>query len=520
MTEIVFKEDLVFDTTADIKFGDKQINSSVSRVYNSTWNQTNPISIGDPVAVKPNGDLILASIENNFEDFITNSGANYVGSVTPDGTNIQRVRLSALSDTKYVLAILGGNARVYCTVYDASIPTATPVIQADYVEFSTSNNNWSYSFDVMGVSETQFVVSFYDQINAQTDIVVGNISGSTITAETATKLSIPEYTHRLHKISSNTFMISYLSGVDLRVREFTITGGNTVSLDATEYVLSSYNHTVDVYNRVDKIPGTNNILHTSTAAGGIISSNIIETDGTNITNVGAPQLLQNNPSDTVIRAFDHAFTLDGKIVYATSTSSYPLRSWSGVISGTSITFASPTDINPSIVNAFVGYGFFIDKYSDGKMIVRFIERQYNYYVRYEEVVISDTDGDGLWTRDSFYAFIINNGGTTPNGGMYIEPNESGNEIMGLFVQSTPRVYMWEFASYEYPNNDSLIGIAKNSAANGEELIVGTKGSIVTTNSTFVPGSKYYCQSNGSITTDTSNVYIGQALSTTDILVKK
>ena len=68
---------------------------------------------------------------------------------------------------------------------------------------------------------------------------------------------------------------------------------------------------------------------------------------------------------------------------------------------------------------------------------------------------------------------------------------------------------------------NYIGIAKNSASNGENVTVSTQGSIATNLSGLTVGKEHYIQNNGTLSTTVADpsVIAGTALSATSLLVK-
>ena len=68
---------------------------------------------------------------------------------------------------------------------------------------------------------------------------------------------------------------------------------------------------------------------------------------------------------------------------------------------------------------------------------------------------------------------------------------------------------------------NYIGIAKNSASNGQNVTVSTQGSIVTNLSGLTAGKEHYIQNNGTLSTTVADpsVIAGTALSATSLLVK-
>jgi len=72
---------------------------------------------------------------------------------------------------------------------------------------------------------------------------------------------------------------------------------------------------------------------------------------------------------------------------------------------------------------------------------------------------------------------------------------------------------------EYDNFDGFIGISDGAYSDAATATIQVVGAVDDAQSGLAPGNKYYVSSSGTLTSSSSDIFVGTALSSTEILIK-
>lgn len=154
-----------------------------------------------------------------------------------------------------------------------------------------------------------------------------------------------------------------------------------------------------------------------------------------------------------------------------------------------------------------------------------------------EVVYSDVNNtlylSGYYaTGSACYLFPVTVSGTTPVFGTRLDTNigstatyacsaaydNSTKQVVATSIEGASSPYSGDSVVYQlgYSNNTDFIGIADAAISNAASGSVTIKGGISTNVTGLTPNSTYYVQANGTLSTTTSSVLAGKALSSTSI----
>ena len=134
--------------------------------------------------------------------------------------------------------------------------------------------------------------------------------------------------------------------------------------------------------------------------------------------------------------------------------------------------------------------------------------------------LNTTNGDISLSSQGVLSTDINSGNGSPVATVY-NPNQDKIHVHYRQGDSGPR-YMDTVSLTETTTNaERYVGIANNSASDGQSVTIRTFGSTNSNQSSLTTGSVYYIQKDGTLSTtaDTPSVVAGVALSATSILVK-
>lgn len=160
----------------------------------------------------------------------------------------------------------------------------------------------------------------------------------------------------------------------------------------------------------------------------------------------------------------------------------------------------------------------------------------NYQMMYKEGVVTNLDATSdqesiqmTWDDDgNTHSGVVYNyqNNLTPDL-TYDEENKCVVMIYGGSFQQNATNHPVNVKAYIFASTQTnltsgnYLGIAKNSASNGQNVTVSTQGSIATNLSGLTTGKEHYIQNNGTLSTTAANpsVIAGTALSATSLLVK-
>ncbi len=395
------------------------------------------------------------------------------------------------NNSGYGTAIVG-------TVSGTSISFGTPVVFA-----STGIEYTSVVFD----SANNKIVIAYKGGVSRGKAIVGTISGGVISFGTEAQFESGTTNHisATFESSTNKVVIVYADGGDSNFGKAVVgtVSGTSISFGGiTAYNNASTISTSVAYDiNADKIVVTyinNNDSYGYCRVGAI--------SGTDITFPSSSVSFTYNPQGTAT-TYDSNAT---KVVIAYgANSNYYGTAIVGTVSGTSISFGSPTTFQ----NLQIGSSLFASFDSNSNKVVI----AYGVGTASGSLVVGTVSASSI----SFGSPVVfNNTGTTDNitscfdstsNKIVIAYRDSSNSNSGTSV-------VFQNASTT-TNYTSFIGITDQAIADGASGKVVVQGGVSEKVTGLTANTDYYVQSNGSISTTASSVPAGKALSSTSILLK-
>jgi len=394
------------------------------------------------------------------------------------------------------------------TVSGTSISFGSPSVfnaaNTDHIRATFDSSNGKVVIGYRDVGD-----SFYGKA------IVGTVSGTSISFGTEVSFSgsvSVDYISPVYDSTNQKVVIAYRDGSSTAgtaivgtVSGTSISFGTPVVFDSgnSSYILTTFDST---NNKVVIAYQDEDNSWYGTAVVGTVS-------GTSIS-FGTPVVFEyaaaGNPSPT----FDSS---SGKvvIVYYDGGNSYYGTAVVGTVSGTSISFGTPVVYNTA--NTFASMATYDS--TNQKVVISYYDAGNNSY----GTAIAGTVSGTSISFDSPVVFESASTGyiaptfDSSNGKVVIAYQDNGNSTYGTAVVFSPSTMV---ASTNL-TSENFIGISDASYTNGQTATIQLAGSVDDAQSGLTPGSKYYVQNDGTLSTSVGSpsVFAGTAVASTKLIVK-
>ena len=453
------------------------------------------LASGQTVALKTDGTVEAVSgvAEGAGAKSVFESANTSATATAYDSTNNKVViAYSDWGNSNYGTAVVG-------TVSGTSISFGTPVV------FETGSASYiSVSYDA---SASKSVIAYTDDDNSSYGTaVVGTVSGTSISFGSPVVFlsGFTFYTSAAYDSTNNKTVIAYRDSITTNYGTAIVgtVSGTSISFGTAvvfESATTAYTSTT--------FDSTNNKIVIGYQDGGNSSSStaIVGTvSGTSIS-FGTAVSIQSNAT-YISTIFD---STNNKIVisYRNNANSNYGTSAVGTVSGTSISFGTPVVFQS-------GYSIYISSvYNPTNNKVVIASRNIG-NSNYGTVVVGTVSGTSI----SFGTAVVFNAAESnyisstydsTNGKVVIAYTDVGNSSYGTAVVFT----------VGSSNNTDFLGITSEAISSGATGAINTYGGINSVQTGLTIASDYYVQADGSLSTTTSTVKAGQAVSATTINMK-
>ena len=226
---------------------------------------------------------------------------------------------------------------------------------------------------------------------------------------------------------------------------------------------------------------------------------------------GSPTVFEVGSTNSISSTFDSS---NNKVViaYQDQTNSNSGTAVVGTVSGTGISFGTPVVFNNNDQSSYISAVY--DSLAQKVVIA------YNNSSGYGKAIAGTVSGTSISFGNSI-EFRSANG--TFNAAAYDSTNQKvviayadgGNSNYGTAIVFSPVTMGTNLTTENY------IGISDGAYTNGQSATIQLSGSVDDAQSGLTPGSKYYVQSDGALSTtaDSPSVFAGTAVATTKLIVK-
>ena len=226
---------------------------------------------------------------------------------------------------------------------------------------------------------------------------------------------------------------------------------------------------------------------------------------------GSPTVFEVGSTNSISSTFDSS---NNKVViaYQDQTNSNSGTAVVGTVSGTGISFGTPVVFNNIDQSSYISAVY--DSLAQKVVIT------YNNSSSYGKAIAGTVSGTSISFGNSI-EFRSANG--TFNAAAYDSTNQKvviayadgGNSNYGTAIVFSPVTMGTNLTTENY------IGISDGAYTNGQSATIQLSGSVDDAQSGLTPGSKYYVQSDGTLSTtaDSPSVFAGTAVATTKLIVK-
>ena len=390
------------------------------------------------------------------------------------------------------------------TVSGTSISFGTPVV------FDTSGLPARFA-SVVYDSANQKIVIAYNSDETRGRVVVGEVSGTSISfGSTAIfEFGNAESISAVYDSSNQRVVFAYWDDQDSDYGKAIVgeVSGTSVNFGSpVTFESADVGHISAVYdsanNKVVIAYEDNGNNQYGTAIVGTVSGNSIS--------FGSPTVFETSAIYNLSATYD---STNSKVVITyTGPSDY---GWAavGTVSGTSISFGSPV-----VYNSFTtGFSSATFDSTNGKVVIIFNDGGNS---GYGTAVVGTVSGTSI----SFGSpFVFESAATyhmtltfdSTNGKVVTAHADAGNSYYGTSVVLSPLTMGTNLTA------ENFIGISDGAYSNGQTATIQLAGSVDDAQSGLTPGSKYYVQNNGTLSTtaDDPSVFAGTAVATTKLIVK-
>ena len=427
------------------------------------------------------------------------------GAVVYDSTNQKVVIVyKDTGNSDYGTAIVG-------TVSGTSISFGSPV-----VFLSASIGFFTATYDS---SNSKVVIVYQDFGNSQYGTaVVGTVSGTSISfgSPTVFNTAKTESIGATYDSSNQKVVIAYSNGgstpqVDYGEARVGTVSGTSISFGSpTTFVTAQALVNLPIYDSANqkvviayRTGGTNY----GTAIVGTVS-------GTSIS-FGSPSTFSAGNATTIIAATYDSSNQKVVIAYRDPVNSNYGTGIVGTVSGTSISFGTPTVFNSN------GNTFNIAATYDSinqKIFITYTDAGNSNYGTVIEGTVSGTSISfgSAFVFESATSYNIKAAYDPSNDKLVISYRDNGNSNYGTTVVYTPRTISNNLTA------ENFIGISDGAFTNGQTATIQLIGSVDDAQSSLTPGQKYYVQNDGTLseTAGSPSVLAGTAIAATKLLIKK
>jgi len=463
---------------------------------NFTFTADGAVSNGDPVVLNPDGTISAV-----VEEQIIGSAATFESATTEIGTSIA----FDSSNNKVVIGYRdtgnsGYGTAVVATVSGSSITYGTPVVFA-----SASTDGVSGTFDS---SNNKVVFCFTDTANSRHGTaIVGTVSGTSISfgSEAVFEADDSRITAIGFDSSNNKVVIAFRDNNDSKYGKAVVgtVSGTSISFGSVTTFESAQTseHNVVFDSSNNKI-----VICYSDAGNSSYPTAIVGTvSGTSIS-FGTAVVADSNGATSLSATFD---SNSNKVVMGLGSSSAG-AGIVGTVSGTSISFGTKASF-ATASSSVKGSGF---DTSTNKVTFTFADGDNSDYGTFVIGTVSGTDIT-FGTEQTFET-----GGNTQY--MRVAFDSSANRFVVAYRQTSDNYGKALAFSGGVVTNltaENFIGLAGQAISDAAEGTINVVGSLNEGQSSLTIGSDYYVQNDGTLSTTTSNIKVGKAISATKINMK-
>jgi hypothetical protein len=463
-------------------------------------------SLSDGTKVIVNSDGTVSSISDTTESL-----TQFTPSVASNSNNM----LSAYDPTtgKILLAII--NSSTSPIWYIGTITSGSLTLDYGY---SLSATNLSYSGKLIYITENKFLF-YYTDSSGYLKANVMTISGTTVSAGTAMtlvsvatqNLSAAYDTVRQRIAMTYTksnvpyVMIGTLSGTTVTWGgEATIIGASAISVGRVVYNIATKTM---VYLWTQ---GSTPQYGLSTSIPMPTSTNTAYTWQSVTNPLYTTWFYTESGTYAITESFQVSYNVAAKKIVILCYQKNSVGAW--IVHGDGKNWSNPLHI-PSTLS--------------GNNNTPYMTMSYCYTTTRTTILFSDTGYNGFYAfsllfdpvnSDTITVGTVNYRGVVP----YFATIASANngQTLVLYGNGTVSAYMWQLPTTTLTNTN-YIGISNGSYTNGQTATIQTAGSVDDAQTGLTPGSAYYVQNNGSLSTTPGipNVFAGTAIASTKLLIK-
>ena len=428
-------------------------------VYNSNGSPYN-----SAVYDSTNNKVVIAYRDNGNSQY----GTAIVGTVSGTSITFGTPVVFSSTGTDYISATFDSSNGVVVIAYEASYGRAiVGTVSGTSISFGSSNIFESGSAVTIGSTfdstNNKVVITWVDtsSSNDYGKAVVGTVSGTSISFG-----------------STNTFHSTYTSWTS---PTFDSTNGK---------VVVAYQDSANS-NRGTAIVGT--------------------VSGTSIS-FGPEAVFETGITARISSVYDSA---NGKVViaYYDQSNSYYGTAVVGTVSGTSISFGTPVVFN----SASTSHNSIAYDSTNQKVVIAYRDQGNS---NYGTAVVGTVSGTSIsfgspTIFESASTNFISAAFDSTNNKVVIAYMDSGNSSYGTAVTFSPRTISSNLTSENY------IGISDGAYTNGQTATIQIMGAVDDAQSSLTPGQAYYVQNDGTLSTsaDSPSVFAGTAIAATKLIVR-
>jgi hypothetical protein len=388
---------------------------------------------------------------------------------------------------RYGFAVVG-------TVSGMSISFGTPVVWHSSAVFSTAT-----AFDY---SSNRFAILYRDANTAELRSIVGTVSGVSITFGTQNTIAsnVSSTITLSYSGSANRYVAAYATGGNGQVNVGALSGTN-ISWNTATTVTGAFGDCVSIYE-----PTAQKIVFFYRNSSSYLTSIVGTVSSTSVT-FGSPVVVLSEYSDYLSAAYD---TTTNKVIVSGRNIISGVQSGSsfvGTVSGTAISFGTRA-IYTTGTNYYSSTGY---DPSLNKIIVIWRDDTNSNYGTYKLGTVSGTD-------ISFGGSVVLITTNTGNPTILYNPDTNTN-VVGYTDFSDSNYGKAFIFTPIFSNITDFIGITDAAISDTATGSVTIKGGVSTNVTSLTANTDYYVQADGTLSTTTSSVLAGKALSATSILLK-
>ena len=481
-TDITYWNSPIFDST----------NNKVVLAYNSGTSSLGKASVFSQTGYGAVHQLGSASVFETFQ--VEDISATY------DSAN-GKVVIAYMDRTSY----LDYGTAVVGTVSGTSISFGTPVV------FNTARTMWISA--VYDSSNEKVVIAYSDRGDSDHGYaIVGTVSGTSISfgsEEVFDNAGATIYISATYDSTNQKVVVAYQGQYSYGRAKVGTVSGDSISFGSSAIFESA--QTRDIKAIFDSSNGKVVVAYSDYDGSRYGTAVVGTVSGTSIS-FGTPVVFESANSQYVSAAYD---STNGKVVIAyhdDANSTYG-TAIVGEVSGTSISFGSPTVFNS-------GGTYNIEAIFDsstGKVIIAYRD---NGNSNYGTVIAGTVSGTSI----SFGSATVYRSGTnyyialaydSSNSKVVICYEDSGNSDHGTAAVFSPSTISRNLTA------ENFIGISDGAYSDGQTATIQLTGAVDDAQSSLTPGQSYYVQNDGTLseTADNPSVFAGTALASTKLIVR-